>query len=55
MGTIKEARATLKYAKDAKFNTTVIKKIEAHIKSLQTDIYRSITEKASDKTYQHYQ
>ena len=44
IGTIQQARKTLKYAKDNKMNDTVIKKLEAHIKSLSTDIDRQVTE-----------
>ena len=52
MATISEARATLKYAKKAKFNDTVIKKIEAHIKSLRGDINQQIKE--SSNLYSSY-
>ena len=52
IGTIQQARKTLKYAKDNKMNDTVIKKLEAHIKSLSTDIDRQVAE--SMNKYESY-
>ena len=48
IGTLSQALKTLKYAKDNNMNRTTIKKLEAHVKSLRTDIQRQFEEKNKD-------
>ena len=50
IGTYSQALKTLKYAKANNMNRTTIKKLEAHVKSLRTDIQRQYEEKNKSKS-----
>ena len=50
IGTYSQALKTLKYAKANNMNRTTIKKLEAHVKSLRTDIQRQFEERKKSKS-----